>query len=448
MLVLIEILGRTKIKNRMKSILLLSASTLVLFVLPAFAEASQTPTISCINLSRNLYLNQTDATTNGEVTRLQHFLSADSSVYPSGRITGYFGPLTEAAVQRWQAKKGIVSSGNRTTTGFGYVGPKTRVAMGCSGKVSGSEQYVAPQPTNYSSGQAVERHSLRVKPLASCGNGNDFYDGGEGMDALTYSGKRSEFFITLHTDGSFTFKDLVPCRADTDTVINFESFVFADGNKDLVSLRPDVVETPATSTTPPSQSLTNSTAPSCSLSVTTTRGTHAVTNTSSSSASDRIMAWNGESLSLRWGSINATQVYNHDGAAVGASGTATIASPQTVRTYQYQFSNGSGIATCSIIVYPVSAGIDSASLVSTSPYPIISGFATGVSNIEVVVRSDVFSTVRLYDNLSVQVVNGRWSTTVMPALKNGTYHVDVYGPVEMKLNYIISGELKVNSSFY
>jgi plastocyanin len=60
-------------------------------------------------------------------------------VYPEGKVTGYYGALTQAAVGRWQAKNGIVSSGSPSTTGFGNVGPKTAAAMAaaCGGSDSG-----------------------------------------------------------------------------------------------------------------------------------------------------------------------------------------------------------------------------------------------------------------------------------------------------------------------
>ena len=60
-----------------------------------------------------------------DVTELQTYLAANASIYPSGLITGYFGPLTQAAVQRFQAAQGIVSSGSPATTGYGRVGPLT-----------------------------------------------------------------------------------------------------------------------------------------------------------------------------------------------------------------------------------------------------------------------------------------------------------------------------------
>lgn len=78
---------------------------------------------SCVSLSYDLYGGATDATTGGDVSRLQQFLGISP--------TGYFGPMTEQAVQQWQSSHAIISSGTPDTTGYGYVGPKTRAAMGC-----------------------------------------------------------------------------------------------------------------------------------------------------------------------------------------------------------------------------------------------------------------------------------------------------------------------------
>ncbi|MFA7310100.1 MAG: PKD domain-containing protein, partial [Candidatus Paceibacterota bacterium] len=51
-----------------------------------------------------------------------------------GRVTGYFGPVTLQLVQQWQSAHGVIASGDPDTTGFGFVGPKTRAAMaqGCA----------------------------------------------------------------------------------------------------------------------------------------------------------------------------------------------------------------------------------------------------------------------------------------------------------------------------
>ncbi|NOY35922.1 MAG: peptidoglycan-binding protein [bacterium] len=66
---------------------------------------------------------------NNDVKKLQELLASDSSIYPEGITTGYFGRLTEKAVQRFQEKYGIVSSGTPDTTGYGLVGPKTMAKL-------------------------------------------------------------------------------------------------------------------------------------------------------------------------------------------------------------------------------------------------------------------------------------------------------------------------------
>ena len=62
---------------------------------------------------------------NKEVRQLQELLAKDTGIYPEGKVTGYFGALTKKAVQNFQKKYGIASSGNENTTGYGLVGPKT-----------------------------------------------------------------------------------------------------------------------------------------------------------------------------------------------------------------------------------------------------------------------------------------------------------------------------------
>jgi hypothetical protein len=56
-----------------------------------------------------------------EVSSLQTFLASSPQVYPQGLVTGYFGPLTRAAVTQFQIAYGIPA--------VGRVGPQTLVVM-------------------------------------------------------------------------------------------------------------------------------------------------------------------------------------------------------------------------------------------------------------------------------------------------------------------------------
>ena len=84
-----------------------------------------------LSLARQLDLGDSGE----DVTRLQQFLARDTSIYPEGLVTGYYGTLTEAAVERFQARCGIVSSGSAATTGYGRIGPSTikELQSGCGG---------------------------------------------------------------------------------------------------------------------------------------------------------------------------------------------------------------------------------------------------------------------------------------------------------------------------
>ncbi len=58
-----------------------------------------------------------------DVRALQEFLITEGMF--AGEPTGYFGPITVEALQAWQAREGIVSSGSEAATGWGVFGPRT-----------------------------------------------------------------------------------------------------------------------------------------------------------------------------------------------------------------------------------------------------------------------------------------------------------------------------------
>lgn len=97
---------------------------------------------ACVAITYTLLVGSADASTAGQVSLLQQYLGIGP--------TGYFGPVTEKAVQAWQSSRGIASLG---TSGYGIVGPKTRSAMGCIGgastpsQVSQAATSTTPYPT-------------------------------------------------------------------------------------------------------------------------------------------------------------------------------------------------------------------------------------------------------------------------------------------------------------
>jgi peptidoglycan hydrolase-like protein with peptidoglycan-binding domain len=98
-----------------------------------------------------------------DVQALQSFL-VSRNLLSADSVSGYFGPLTERAVQNWQSSAGIVSSGN-ASTGFGVLGPRTRAAL---------SQNCSTNTTSVASAQETAPRSsvscTNVKP-ASCGAG-------------------------------------------------------------------------------------------------------------------------------------------------------------------------------------------------------------------------------------------------------------------------------------
>ncbi|MBI5421082.1 MAG: carboxypeptidase regulatory-like domain-containing protein [Parcubacteria group bacterium] len=62
---------------------------------------------------------------NSQVKILQQLLAQDKDLYPEGLATGYFGPATKKAIERFQKKYGIAT----TPASLGLVGPLTRAKI-------------------------------------------------------------------------------------------------------------------------------------------------------------------------------------------------------------------------------------------------------------------------------------------------------------------------------
>ena len=88
-------------------------------------ETTETIAVQGVPFERNLGVGMTG----DDVSNLQAYLKQFIELYPEGLVTGYFGQLTQRAVQRFQSAYGIVSSGDPATTGYGLVGPMTRAKL-------------------------------------------------------------------------------------------------------------------------------------------------------------------------------------------------------------------------------------------------------------------------------------------------------------------------------
>lgn len=81
---------------------------------------STTPFFSTA-LTRSLYKGVSGT----DVTSLQKFL-IKKNYLAAGNVTGYFGPLTRSAVQKYQCSTLSICSGSEVSTGYGLVGKMTR----------------------------------------------------------------------------------------------------------------------------------------------------------------------------------------------------------------------------------------------------------------------------------------------------------------------------------
>lgn len=85
-----------------------------------------------------------------EVMKLQELLARDSTIYPDGIVSGYYGPKTTAAVRKFQAKYGLPA--------VGRVGPATLVKLN---EVFGPRAEVVSAPTPSTSVQAQTANQIQ-----------------------------------------------------------------------------------------------------------------------------------------------------------------------------------------------------------------------------------------------------------------------------------------------
>jgi hypothetical protein len=97
-------------------------------IMPAIAPVTA---VASAELTANLKLGSTGS----QVLALQKLLNsagfkiAKTGAGSPGQETSTFGPATRSAVQRFQCAQNIVCKGTESSTGYGYVGAKTRAAL-------------------------------------------------------------------------------------------------------------------------------------------------------------------------------------------------------------------------------------------------------------------------------------------------------------------------------
>jgi len=149
----------------------------------------------------------------------------------------------------------------------------------------------------------------------------------------------------------------------------------------------------------------------------------------------------GSATTLSWTSTNATSaawIPDPSGkdnvpptGTPGTSGSMSF-SPPTILVGSYnpseflQVTGLGGTTTCSVnlqVVGSEQAAFDNGVFTQTSPTPTISGTASGVTQVGVVLSSNGN---KAYGSGLIPVVSGHWSVTVSPALANGAYFINVY----------------------
>lgn len=156
------------------------------FVAQLSGSQSQTPTTGaplsgaalCPNLARNLSRGSQGT----DVMQLQQFLIS-LNLLASDSATGFFGPLTETAVKKFQCAQNIICSGT-SANGYGTVGPRTRIAIirKCSPSVT----------TPITQTRTSTCTMGAMTPATTCASGTP-----ETIATLDY-------FLTTHTDKTLT----------------------------------------------------------------------------------------------------------------------------------------------------------------------------------------------------------------------------------------------------
>jgi len=124
--------------------------------LPSVTSTPATISVPIKKLPRNMWKGMEG----DDVKLLQEWLTKDLEIYPEAITSGYFGYLTQAAVQNFQCKYNIVCMGSSNSTGYGVVGPKTRTKLqeifGGTTTTAGTTTATPPVPVSSLGKTAIE----------------------------------------------------------------------------------------------------------------------------------------------------------------------------------------------------------------------------------------------------------------------------------------------------
>lgn len=158
-----------------------------------------------------------------------------------------------------------------------------------------------------------------------------------------------------------------------------------------------------------------------------------------------VVVRDNEWLHVSWHGDNALSAKDGLGKVLPVDGTATVTPTTAKKTYLYVFKGADNkTVTCGFTVYRASATFDPYTLTSTKAQPTLSGVATGLKNVMVVIKKDTFSEKPLYKSKLIAVKNGRWTIAVPTTLSSGTYDIGLYAPDSMAFSYMVSGTLTIS----
>jgi hypothetical protein len=141
--------------------------------------------------------------------------------------------------------------------------------------------------------------------------------------------------------------------------------------------------------------------------------------------SDKVGVNYGDTYTINWSSSNAnymTGLHTQDKWPTSGSQTlSTLGYPAGLHTDTLTFVGYGGSMSCSsnisVVVSQPTASFDSSSLTTTSQHPLITGSASGVNSVSLVLRG--------YGGGSANVVNGRWAININDTLPPGTYFLQL-----------------------